>query len=165
MSTTAATCYRGGGFRDTPETRAFFQDGLVPSPATPDSFCLPDGFDGKAFRATPFLATSFSRAKAEQFLRRAGAYMVPGGWANALVLWRVQLDADPARRCKHVNLVTATHVQGELEYLFAAFSVFSVVAVHWSPTPQDAATPHEITIRAAHDNSTESEDLPLAPCS
>jgi hypothetical protein len=56
-----------------------------------------------------------------------------------------------------VNLVTKTHVPGELEYmyLFAAFSVFSVVAVHWSPAPQDAATPHEITILAAYDNAEE----------
>ena len=62
-----------------------------------------------------------------------------------------------------MNLVTETHVPGELEYLFAAFSVFSVVAVHWSPTPQDAATPHEITILAAYDNAQEDEGLPLAP--
>jgi hypothetical protein len=27
---------------------------------------------------------------------------------NACVLWRIELD--PVHRCKHVNLVTATHV-------------------------------------------------------
>ena len=75
----------------------------------------------------------------------------------------MRLDPDPARRCRHVNLVTETHVPGELEYLFAAFSVFSVVAVHWSATPQEPATPHEITILAAHDNAQEDEGLPLAP--
>ena len=87
----------------------------------------------------------------------------PGAFVNTLVRWRVLLDADPQRRCRHANLVTETHVQGELEYLFAAFSVFSVVAVHWSDTPQDAATPHEITILAAHDNAQEDENLWLAP--
>jgi len=80
------------------------------------------------------------------------------------VLWRVQLDADPQRLCKNVNLVTSTHAPGEGEYLFAAFSVFVVVGTHWSPTPQSAGTPHQITIRAANDAGSESDDLPLAPC-
>jgi hypothetical protein len=34
--------------------------------------------------------------------------------------------------------------------------------VHWSPTPQDTATPHEITILAAYDNAEEEDEgLPL----
>ena len=42
--------------------------------------------------------------------------------------------------------------QGEDEFLFSAYSAFEVVRVHWSATPQDKATPHEITLRAAPDN-------------
>jgi hypothetical protein len=35
--------------------------------------------------------------------------------------------------------------------------------VHWSPTPRNPATPHEITILAAYDNAEEDEGLSLAP--
>jgi hypothetical protein len=153
-STQLATCWRGGGFRDTPENRAFFQRRAGMAEADP----------AKKYRVAQFLATSFSDEVANRFINRAAPGAVdPDVYANALVRWRVRLDPDPARRCKHVNLVEETHVEGELEYLFAAFSVFSVVAVHWSDTPQDAATPHEITILAAHDNAQEDEGLPLAP--
>ena len=121
---------------------------------------MADGDPNKKYRIAQFLATSFNKRIADQFIANA---MQSG--ANALVRWCVRLDPDPTRRCRHVNLVTETHVEGEFEYLFAAFSIFRVVGVSWSPTPQNPATPHEITIRAAHDNSIESEDLPLAPCS
>ena len=83
---------------------------------------------------------------------------------NACVLWRIELDY--VRGCKHVNLVTATHVAAEVEFLFSAYSAFEVVRVHWSPTPQDKARPHEITLRAAPDNKDDAnfgEGLPLAP--
>ena len=89
-----------------------------------------------------------------------------------VVQWCIQLDrrADPqgenslAHRCKHVNLLRVTHCPGEEEYLFAAFSVFTVREVAWStnPTLQD---PHRITIEATIDNALEPEDLPLAPWS
>jgi hypothetical protein len=63
-----------------------------------------------------------------------------------------------------VNLLRVTHVPGEEEYLFAAFSVFTVRKVVWSgsPTMQD---PHRITIEAAIDNTLEDECLSLAPWS
>ena len=85
------------------------------------------------------------------------------GLVNACVMWRIELD--PHKLCNHVNLVTATHVPGEFEFLFSAYSAFEVVRVHWSPTPQDKALPHEITLRAAPDNKDAdfAEDLPLAP--
>ena len=101
----------------------------------------------------------YSSIVARQFMQRA--WMV--GPVNARVVWRVELDA--ARGCDHVNLVTETHAPGESEFLFAAFSAFEVVRVHWLDAPQDPTTPHEITIRAAHDNRHADfpEDLPLAP--
>ena len=75
------------------------------------------------------------------------------------------MELDPARGCDHANLITNGHVAGESEFLFAAFSAFEVVRVHWSQDPQNPATPHEITIRAAADNKDPGfpEDLPLAP--
>jgi hypothetical protein len=153
-STLAATCWRGGGFRDTPETRAFFQCRAGMAEADP----------AKKYRVAQFLATSFNRDVANRFIGYSAADVAaPGAFVNALIRWRVNLDPDPARRCRHVNLVTETHVPGELEYLFAAFSVFSVVDVQWSRTPWNPVTPHLITILAAHDNLQEDEGLPLAP--
>jgi hypothetical protein len=66
-------------------------------------------------------------------------------------------------RCKHVNLVTEGHVDSEKEYLFSAFSVFTVRSCVWSATPTDPDTPHVITLAAALDNKEYSTDLVLAP--
>ena len=64
-----------------------------------------------------------------------------------------------------VTLYKCITLQGEDELLFAAYSAFEVVRVHWSATPQNKALPHEITLRAAPDNKDAdfAEDLPLAP--
>ena len=137
-STTDAATWRGGGFSDTAVTRAFF----VP---------------GKKFRAPQFLATSFNRRVATGFMEQA----TMSGPVNARTLWKIRLDRGCG--CEHVTLVTNTHVRGELEYLFTAFSVFTVEVVNWSANPTKKATPHEITIVAAVDNRVEPEDLPLAP--
>ena len=91
------------------------------------------------------------------------AIVTAAGPSNARVIWRVELD--PARGCDHVNLVTATHVAGEAEFLFAAFSSFEVVRAEWSQAPREAATPHVIVVRAAVTNAAESEMQPLAPWS
>merc|ERR1719399_64002 len=138
-------CWRGGGFNE----------------AHRDFFTV-----GKKYRVSGFLATSLRQSVTNNFMFRAEAAGYP------VVQWCVQLDrrADPqgenslAHRCKHVNLLRVTHVPGEEEYLFAAFSVFTVREVVWSsaPTMQD---PHRITLEAAIDNAQESEDLPLAPWS
>jgi hypothetical protein len=50
-STEKDTCWRGGGFSDTPETRAFFVGGMV-------------------YRTGGFLATSYKKEKAKQFIDR-----------------------------------------------------------------------------------------------
>ena len=80
------------------------------------------------------------------------------------MIWRIELDKE--RGCNHVNLIKKSHCPKECEFLFSAYSAFEVVRVHWSPTPQDKARPHEITLRAAPDNKDDvhfPEDLPLAP--
>jgi hypothetical protein len=116
--------------------------------------------EGKEYRAPGFLATSFSEFKAREFIfNEATAYGKPG------VLWKVHVDPagahDPARRCRHVNFVRHSLVAGEQEYLFAAYSVFTILHVTWSPNPMD--TPHTIELEASVDNALCSEDLPLAP--
>jgi hypothetical protein len=65
-----------------------------------------------------------------------------------------------------MNRLRVTHVPEEHEYLFQAYSVFTVKDEpgnpHWSPnsTMQD---PHRITLVAAVDNAGKAEDLPLVP--
>ena len=87
-----------------------------------------------------------------------------------VVQWRIEFNArgDPAganlcaHRCKHVNELRVTHCPGEQEFLFQAYSVFTVKEVQWSPSAT-AAHPHRITLVPALDNADESIHLPLAP--
>ena len=125
---------------------------------------------GKQYRVPGFLATSFSQATAQQFLRTQEAY------GRQAILWVVHVDpagaADPTKQCKHVNLVQTSLVPGEREYLFAAYSIFTVRSVTWGV----GGAPHRIELDAASDNRMEaeggegrwatpqgSEHLPLAP--
>lgn len=75
--------------------------------------------------------------------------------------WLVRID--PVRKCHHVNLVHNTHVAGEDEYLFAPYSVFTVLSSTWNAGT--TADPHVIELLAAVDNRAEQERLPLAPWS
>jgi hypothetical protein len=116
-----------------------------------------------------FLATSFKEGTADQFLRKAHEPANGGDPNRELVKWKITLDPrganDAQFRCKHVQYLTETHVPGEEEFLFAAFSVFTVTDFVVSASP---ATPHRITIEAALDNKLQPDgkpwaDLPLAP--
>ena len=67
-----------------------------------------------------------------------------------------------------MNLVTQGHADSEQEYLFSAFSVFTVTAVKQSRAPTMFDTPHEITVTAALDNTDRGDGvawgvLDLAP--
>ena len=154
--------YRGGGFDDA--HRAFFEV-------------------GKSYRTPGFVATSFQQSKAMEFFRAAVA------WGDAKpILWVVRVDPegehDVSKRCKHVNFVThslidlAPGASAEEEYLFTAYSIFTVRKVEWDvevdPVRHDVG--HRIELDAASDNSVEahggegrwatppgSERLPLAP--
>ena len=79
------------------------------------------------------------------------------------VRWLVRID--PERKCRHVNLVTkrVPGLPDEQEYLFAPYSVFTVVSVKWG-TGTDV-DPHVIELLAAPDNKECSDELPLAPWS
>ena len=59
-----------------------------------------------------------------------------------------------------MTFVSKTLMKGESEYLFAPYSVFTLVSVKWSG---ELHKPHEFTIRAARDNKREVEELPLTP--
>ena len=132
------TTFRGGGFDD--RHRGFF-------------------VAGRKYRVPGFLATSFDRRTAERFRDNIG-WRPPGGVTN--VLWVVHVDPagehDPAKRCKHVNYVQSTHVGGEAEYLFSAYSVFTVVSVRWGADKR-----HHVELRASPDNALEDDALPSAP--
>jgi hypothetical protein len=73
-------------------------------------------------------------------------------------------DTENARRyrCKHVNVVEKSNVKGEVEFLFAPFSVFTVVSVH-VPAKPTASNPIVVVLQAAIDNRDEPDDLPLSP--
>ncbi len=98
--------YRGGGLPDV--HRSFFTA-------------------GKKYRVPGFLATSFSREVAENFMMYADTREEP------CVLWIVHVDPDgehsKARRCMHVNFVESSNLQGEDEYLFAPYAPFTVIDV------------------------------------
>ena len=81
-------------------------------------------------------------------------------------------EDDQTQRCKHVNFVTHSLVGDEAEYLFTAYSIFTVRSVTWG----EGGAAHRIEIDAAADNCVEaeggggrwatpvgSEGLPLAP--
>ena len=108
-----------------------------------------------------FLATSFSEDKAEEFLYRAHVF---NRWPA--VKWVIRLDprgeAQHKYRCKHVNLVRHSNVAGEEEFLFAAYSVFTVREARWSATASDD-DPHVVYLDAAIDNRKAPGNLPLAP--
>ena len=97
-------------------------------------------------------------------------------------MWVIHVDPvgqhDLSKRCKHVNfvqhslIVDAAGNPSELEYLFSAYSVFTVRSVRWGA----GGAPHRIELDAASDNRVAaeggagrwatpagSEDLPLAP--
>jgi len=152
----AGETYRGGGFDDA--HRDFFEV-------------------GKVYRAPGFLATSFQESKAMEFANKA-MLEIPWAneWGNQSVLWVIHVDPageqDVTKRCKHVNFVTHSLVGGEAEYLFTAYSIFTVRSVTWGA----GGALHRIELDAASDNRAEaegeagrwatpagSEGLPLAP--
>eukprot|EP00039_Didymoeca_costata_P010264 m.137818 g.137818 ORF g.137818 m.137818 type:complete len:488 (-) comp14761_c1_seq2:24-1487(-) len=121
------------------------------------SFFIP----GRCFRAPMFLATSFSEKVAEKFYEGHC-----NGTNKLAVKFIVHVDPagefDNTKRCQNANLLTNSKFQGEKEYLFVPYSVFTVRLVKLSPNNSDQH-PHIIHLEAAVDNSRESHTLSLAP--
>jgi len=131
--------WRGGGFRDV--YRNFFE------------------LD-KWYRIPGFLATSLDLNTALKFLRRRKK--------GPRILWCILLDhrgqTKSEFRCKHAKFVLKTEVAGEMEFLFAPYSVFKVVRADFSPRDwSDRKAHYTVLIEAAIDNSVHKEDMELAP--
>ena len=137
---------------------------VPPEPPFPPGFvCFRGGgFDdkyrsffakGNKFRQPAFLATSFSEQVARGFIARCTM--------DSKVLWRVHID--PVKKCHHVSLINKTNVPGEEEYLFVAYSAFTVLSADWRAGT--TADPHVVELLAAADNRRASEGLYLAPWS
>lgn len=115
-----------------------------------------------------FLATSSSRPAAERFVTRAADTLDADGdgEANLTVLWTIELDRQ--QRCLYVNRLTEGRMWRK-KWSSCSCSPRSPFFLGrqgavWSDTPTDAATPHQITIRAAVERgrSTRTCRLPLA---
>jgi hypothetical protein len=120
--------YRGGGLPD--QHRRFFQ---------------PD----KKYRVPGFLATSFLRNVAENFMVWADMRGEP------CVMWIVHVDPEgensQAKRCMHVNYVerTAPGVPIEEEYLFAPYAPFTVKEVCSCSPPLASALENSAAAQAS----------------
>ena len=128
--------WRGGSFRR--QFRSFFTQGIK-------------------YRVPGFLATSRKRHVATHFASMATK-------THPCALWRIAFDPrgkDHAEyRVQHMTFVTKTLFRGEGEYLFAPYSVFTLMSVQWS---DELRKPHEFVIQPAVDNKKEDENLPLTP--
>jgi hypothetical protein len=109
---------------------------------------------GKKYRVPGFLATSLRQEATDGFM-----YCAEEAGFDA-AQWRILLD--PRGENLHVSELSVPHCPGEQEFLFQAFSVFTVKEVQWSASAT-AKQPHRITLVPALDNALEPEDLPLAP--
>jgi len=102
-----------------------------------------------------YLATSKSKKVSQQvFCKREAENGRPP------ILWIIHLH--PTFQCVHVNYVDRTNVPGEEEFLFAPYSVFTVISVDWKQKPT-WVDPHIVHLEAAIDNILHPEDLPLSP--
>ena len=114
---------------------------------------------GQKYRVPGYLATSFSERVAYGFLYNKFAE------GKTPVKWIVEMDPrgrdDPVFQCKQVNFVD-TNTLGEEEFLFAPYSVFSVLEVRVPALPSDD-DPVVVRLLAAVDNLKEDEELDLAP--
>jgi hypothetical protein len=142
--------YRGGGLP---------LQHVVQLPGQPSPFFVA----GKKYRVPMFLATSFNLHVAQNFSVMAAQRGEPP------VIWTVKVDprgeAQLLYRCKHVNQVSKSNVDGESEFLYAPYSVFTIESVTLPPAGA-APTPHapiRIVLVAALDNQAESKKLPIAP--
>lgn len=79
------------------------------------------------------------------------------------VKWEIDITTHVGSHVKFIEN-SAEGLEDEHEVLFVPYWVFTIVNIVWSanPTPDN---PHRIKMLAAEDNSSQEEDLPLAPWS
>jgi hypothetical protein len=107
--------------------------------------------EGKKYRVNMFLATSFKREKAMEFAR---ADYARAGNPPTMFIFHYS-----AAGCVHVNYIKSL-IPEESEFLFPAFSAFTVRSTNFSSSTTELS---EIHLDVAPDNLTESENLPLSP--
>jgi len=118
---------------------------------------LPDKYrpffiKGKKYRVPHFLATSREISTSKSFCKRQN---------NPCILYYFHVDK--TNGCCHANYVDRTNVDGEDEFLFSPYSVFTVVDNPiWKNNPT-WVEPHEVHLLVAVDNKLENEMLPLSP--
>jgi len=132
--------WRGGGFRDA--HRSFFEL-------------------EKRYRVPGFLATSQEVNTAMSFIRRADR-------AYPRILWCILLDGrgemQKQLRCKNAKFVTKTEVEGEMEFLYAPYSVFKVIRTDFAPQDwSDIKSRYTVCVEASLDSSTCESGLELTP--
>ena len=114
--------WRGGGFRR--EHRKFY-----------------NSIKGEKYRVPGFLATSNQKSVAAAFVYKCDP-------DHPVAMWCIKFDKrgkdQPQYRVQHMSLVANTLIEGEHEYLFAPYSVFTLVSVKWSA---ELRTPHQFIIR------------------
>jgi len=138
------------------EKNVTFRGGALPEEHV-ETFFTKD----KKFRSNMFLATSFDKSVAYNFMKSQAP--------RSRVVWRFEFD--PARDCGHVNFLGGDEVQSavksEREFLLTPYTILDVASVELSEDVE--TTPHQITLRVASDNKMlvdgvdSSESLDLAP--
>lgn len=137
-----------------PEDRRLFRGGSLPDHHR--SFFVP----GKKYRAPAYVATTKIQQVTQGFLQKVHKDGLPP------VLWIIHVDHRDG--CSHVNYVERSNMESEKEYLFVAYSVFTVRSVVWKARPT-WKEPHCIEVDAASCNLIETEEeergipIPLAP--
>lgn len=107
-ATPGGLVYRGTGFPDTEEHRRRVKNFYAV---------------GCEYRVPGFLATSLDRSVAREFAKRSWTKQKEAGQNEAVcMIFTVEFDKDG---CQHAALVEKSNVEGEGEFLFTPYSVFS----------------------------------------
>ena len=104
-----------------------------------------------------FLACSVQEDVAMDFVERRNP-------AHEGIVWHIYVPLKSGTAS--VNHIARTNCEGEDEFLFAPYSVFTVRHVEWKSQPTVnayAVQPHIIEVDVASDNLRHPPDLPLAP--
>jgi len=112
---------------------------------------------GVTYRAPRVVPASFEY---QEFFAKRAARRPPD--AVEPIKWTIILPS--SKECRQANYVTnrADGLKDEKEFLFAAYSVFKVASVEWSPRPDEQ--PHEICLEVPVDNrDKQPEYLAIAP--
>eukprot|EP00729_Bicosta_minor_P005524 gene5524-5614_t len=144
-----------------PDKGVVFRGAVIPVHLV-DSFFTPE----KKYRVPGFLATTFNLDIAHVFCERAYKASQSAGMDSAAVIWVVHVDKRGASnqryRNRNASLIRKSQVEGEEEYLFVPYSVFTVTKVVRGES-SGFSRPFEIHVQAALDNALEPQDLIMAP--